>query len=89
MAVHVYILKLSNGKYYTGMSANLPRRMKQHQSGQSKSTKHARPVRLEWTYRCMFRKLARQLEVRIKHTGAKKFIEQQKSNRAVLQVVKS
>jgi len=89
MAVHVYILKLSNGKYYTGISKNLPKRLKQHQSGYSKSTKHARPVTLVWNYRCMFCKLARQLEVRIKHTGAKKFLDQQKGSKAILELVKS
>lgn len=89
MAVHVYILKLSNGKYYTGISKNLPKRLKQHQSGQSKSTKHARPVTLIWNYRCLFRRIARKLEIRIKNTGAKKFIDQQKSHRTILQLQKS
>ncbi len=29
----VYILQVSNGKYYTGYTADLERRMKQHRSG--------------------------------------------------------
>jgi len=41
---HVYILKsLKNGRYYTGSTNNLERRLVEHNSGGSKYTKLTRP----------------------------------------------
>jgi len=44
---YVYILKsLKDGKFYIGFSADLRRRLREHQSGGSKSTKSRLPLRL-------------------------------------------
>ena len=43
---YVYILKLSNGDYYVGRSDNLKRRIKEHLSGQERTTKKFLPLRL-------------------------------------------
>jgi len=43
---YVYVLKMSNGKLYTGFSGNLRRRIEEHRRGDSKSTKPYLPVRL-------------------------------------------
>ncbi|MFA7314360.1 MAG: GIY-YIG nuclease family protein [Candidatus Magasanikbacteria bacterium] len=43
---YVYILKMSNGKLYTGRSDDLKRRIIEHNSGKVKSTKNNRPLKL-------------------------------------------
>src|SRR5512134_579041 len=47
----VYILECSDGSYYTGSAANLPRRLLEHETGASPSayTFSRRPVKLVWT----------------------------------------
>ena len=44
---YMYILECSNGKYYTGSTNNLERRIAQHQNGEGANfTKRHRPVEL-------------------------------------------
>lgn len=43
---YVYILKLSDGSYYTGYSADLKRRINHHLNGSVESTKNYRPLKL-------------------------------------------
>lgn len=71
---YVYILKLSNQKYYTGQTNNYPRRIKQHQTGQCKSTKNHLPFKVVFTKKKATRKEARKLEVLIKNRGAHRFL---------------
>ena len=40
----VYILKCSNGQYYTGFTKNMLRRLKEHLTGQVPYTKARRPI---------------------------------------------
>jgi len=75
MKIHVYILILSNETYYTGITKNLPNRLKQHNSGSSRSTNQNLPVRCIWSCPRDSYKLARQLEKKIKNSGAKRFID--------------
>ncbi|MEO1485867.1 MAG: GIY-YIG nuclease family protein [Bacteroidota bacterium] len=42
----VYILKCSDGKYYTGFTNNLQRRLKEHREGKSFSTGYRLPFEL-------------------------------------------
>lgn len=42
----VYILKCSNGQFYTGFSANLDQRLKAHNRGEVHFTKDKLPVQL-------------------------------------------
>jgi putative endonuclease len=45
----VYILKsLKNGRYYTGSTSSVERRLLEHQLGQSDATKYLRPFELVW-----------------------------------------
>lgn len=41
-----YILKCSNGKYYTGYSANISNRLRAHNNGEVSFTKDKLPVQL-------------------------------------------
>ena len=43
---YVYILKLSNGDFYIGRSDDLRRRVKEHISGQQRTTKMFLPCKL-------------------------------------------
>lgn len=44
---YVYILEsLKNGRYYTGYTNNLERRLLEHNKGLTKSIKYLRPLRL-------------------------------------------
>lgn len=72
--MHVYILKLANGKHYTGITNNLNKRLQQHQNGESKSTKAYLPVRLIFCVKGKNREEARAIEVIIKDQGAKQFL---------------
>ncbi|WP_136464963.1 GIY-YIG nuclease family protein [Flagellimonas onchidii] len=42
----VYILKCSDGKFYTGFTNNLQRRLKEHREGKSFSTSYRLPFEL-------------------------------------------
>jgi putative endonuclease len=44
---HMYVLRsLKDGKQYTGSTSNLANRLKQHNSGQTRSTKRRRPFEM-------------------------------------------
>lgn len=42
----VYILELSNGDYYTGLTSDVEKRVSEHKSGKSYTTKRFLPVSL-------------------------------------------
>ncbi|HEY8994289.1 MAG TPA: GIY-YIG nuclease family protein [Lacunisphaera sp.] len=44
----VYILRNPSGRYYIGLSANVPLRLEQHNEGISKWTAKYRPWNLAW-----------------------------------------
>jgi len=43
---YVYILKCSDGKFYTGFSSDLKKRLTDHKSGNVESTKNKKPLKL-------------------------------------------
>lgn len=69
----VYILKCSDGGYYTGHTNNLERRLAEHNSGNYDSyTKSRRPLRLVYSTELNERKQAFYLERKIKSWSRKK-----------------
>lgn len=72
--INCYILYLSNGTYYTGITNNIQRRLKEHQTGQSISTKFHRPVLLVYCSPWPNRRQAHKAEIYIKRKGALKFL---------------
>ena len=68
MAYFVYILRCSDGTFYTGYTENLTRRVKQHQSGAipRSYTKPRRPVKLVWAGEFDTKEEARANENKIK-----------------------
>ncbi|MFH0873378.1 MAG: GIY-YIG nuclease family protein [Candidatus Komeilibacteria bacterium] len=65
----VYLLKLVNGKIYTGSTPTLKRRIEEHIEGKVVSTRNFRPLELIWYCRFPRRLKARRFEDYLK-TGS-------------------
>lgn len=77
---YVYILySESKGKYYTGYSEDTKKRLIQHNSGETKSTKSGIPWIQVWQSLATTKTEALRLERRIKKRGAKRFLEDESS----------
>jgi len=67
---HVYIVRCRDGTLYTGVTNDLPRRIRAHDSGTaSRYTSSRRPVRLVYCERSRGRSAAQRREARIKRLG--------------------
>lgn len=71
---YTYILLGSDGTYYTGLTGDIIRRLKEHDRGKSKSTRRKLPVEMMYLIVSETRKEARRLEVKIKNRGASRYI---------------
>src|SRR6185436_10031269 len=70
---YIYILETSNGQLYTGITADIARRMKEHQKGKGcRVTKVFGFKKLLYTEECMTRSEALKRESRIKTWDKKK-----------------
>jgi putative endonuclease len=68
---HVYIVKCSDGTFYTGITNSLERRLRQHNGeiwGGAKYTHSRGPVTLMYVEKYLTRKEAAKREYEIKHT---------------------
>ncbi len=65
---YVYVLKDSKGKFYKGYSADLKKRVKEHNSGKIKSTKNFRPLELVY-YEAFISKISARKEENFLKTG--------------------
>jgi len=72
--VSVYVLRMADGTFYTGMTNDTVRRFKEHSDGRSKSTKSKLPFKVLYVVELESRQEARDLEVRIKTRGARLFM---------------
>jgi predicted GIY-YIG superfamily endonuclease len=72
--VYCYILKMRNGKYYTGITAHLIKRLTQHNQGNCFTTRLHRPITLLYIAKFSNYKDARWLEKKIKHRGARNYL---------------
>ncbi len=67
MPWHVYIIQCKDGKLYTGITNNLHRRIKAHNSGNGgKFTKYRAPVKLRYSEKVLGKSEALKREARIK-----------------------
>lgn len=63
MKYFVYAIKSQvDGRIYVGFSSDVEKRLKEHNSGKTKSTKGFRPWNIIYTEECSDRILARELE---------------------------
>ena len=66
MPFYTYILRCSDGTYYTGHTDNLDARMSQHSAGEgARYTSKRRPLELIWATDCQTRTQSFELEQRI------------------------
>lgn len=74
--MYVYILKsITTNKYYCGQTKDLENRLNVHNSGRAKYTKHGTPWVLVHQVKVENRKVAVQLERKIKNRGIQRFLE--------------
>lgn len=68
-----YILECSDGSYYVGITPDLERRMREHQTGKGGTwTSARRPVILKYSERLKTRREAEQRELQVKGWSRKK-----------------
>ncbi|MEX2010431.1 MAG: GIY-YIG nuclease family protein [Parcubacteria group bacterium] len=72
---YVYILGTSSGKYYIGSTSNLERRLKQHFSGQTDSTKRLGKPHLIFHQEYLTLEDARSVEKKLKNLKRKDYLE--------------
>ena len=69
----VYILRCSDGSYYTGHTDNLERRISKYKAGECEGYTASRlPVELAWSQECSTREEALSAEMQIKGWSRKK-----------------
>lgn len=74
---YVYVLKsLRNGRFYTGSTNNLQRRIAEHNSGKSKYTKLTKPFQLIRTETYLTRKDAVRREMKLKSGQGRQWLKQ-------------
>jgi putative endonuclease len=75
MNITVYILSCAHGFHYTGMTNNIDRRLKEHNSGRSYWTSQHLPVSLIHSESFETRRAARTKEKAIKKQGAARYLQ--------------
>jgi putative endonuclease len=78
----VYILKCADGKFYTGITTDIKRRVSEHNDSKlgAKFTSSRRPVKLVFSRIAKNRSLASKLELKIKRMSREKKIEMIKTH---------
>lgn len=81
MFYYLYILQsLKDGKFYTGITRDLRKRVKEHNSGKNISTKHRRPFRLIYYEAYFLRSDAEARERYLKTSMGKRVLKKQLAN---------
>ncbi len=75
MKYFVYVLQDSRGKLYKGLTNNLSRRLSEHKSGQTRSTKYLINPRIVYTEEYDSFEQARSREVYLKTAAGRKFLK--------------
>ena len=70
-----YVMRsLKDGGFYVGMSSSVERRLKEHNSGYTRSTRSRRPFELVYVERCDSRLEARKREKFLKSGAGREFL---------------
>ena len=83
---YTYILIGRQGRYYTGLTGDIMKRIEQHDKGRSKSTRNMLPVKLIYLIVSETRLEARRLEVKIKNRSALRYMYDRLYKRKKLEV---
>ncbi len=71
---YVYVLRLDKKSFYTGLTNNMERRIKEHRTKKSGYTAKFKEKEIVFLFKLDNRKEARRVEIYIKSVGAKKFL---------------
>ncbi|MEA2020143.1 MAG: GIY-YIG nuclease family protein [Patescibacteria group bacterium] len=78
---YVYVLlSEKDGKRYIGYTEDLRKRVKEHNSGKVKSTRHRRPLHLIYYEACLNKKDAKAREKYLKGAWGYKFLDKRLKN---------
>jgi len=77
MDYKVYILRMSNGQLYVGFTADIQRRLHEHELGKVASTKQRRPVKLLHYESYLLKTDAERRERFLKTTEGKRLLRMQ------------
>jgi len=78
---YVYVLQSKkDNRFYTGYTANLKARLKEHQNGRTSSIANRRPLRLVYYEACLNSKDASNREKYLKTTWGKRYIKNRLKN---------
>lgn len=72
--IYTYVLKLDGKRFYTGITNNIERRLREHRSRNKGYTSKYNKKELIFLYLSEDRKKARKLEIKIKRYNAKRFL---------------
>lgn len=70
----VYVLRLDESSFYTGLTNNMERRIKEHRTKKTGYTSKFKTKEIIFLFEADNRKEARKIEIYIKNTGARKFL---------------
>ena len=74
---YTYVLySVRDGRWYTGATRNLRERVREHESGRVRSTRHRRPFRLIYYEACLSEADARRRERYLKTGRGKRYLRQ-------------
>ncbi len=74
MTVFIYVLRLDESSFYTGITNNMERRIKEHRTKRTGYTSNFKKKEIIFLFESDNRKDARKIEVYIKNIGARKFL---------------
>ena len=78
---HVYVLlRLKDGKYYTGRTKDPIKRVRLHNLGKVKSTRNRGPFKLVYFEACLSSKDAARREIYLKSSWGKRYIKNRLKN---------
>jgi len=78
---YVYVLRSQkDGKFYVGYTKNVQKRLEQHNSGQVRSTKERRPMKLIYWEGCIDQQDATRREKYLKTAWGKRYIKGRVTN---------
>lgn len=75
MKAYIYILKDDNNKYYIGSTSDINRRLKQHSSNHTQTTRNMKSLKVVLTQEVDSLLLARRVENKLKRMKRKDYIE--------------
>jgi putative endonuclease len=75
--LYVYVIRSEkDGRFYVGLTSNVKKRVSQHNTGRSRSTKAYRPLKLFFFEECLNRIEARKREKYLKSGYGKQWIKE-------------